>query len=126
MPAIQILIVIAIVTVVVASAIYSHRKHKERQAELAQLAGELGWRFDASKIYSHDEAFEQFGIFTTGKSRYAYNTLRGMLTIDGATWRGQMGDYHYQTTSGTGKIGGRRPTCSVIYSSKCLIRRFLV
>jgi hypothetical protein len=64
---------------------------------------DLGWRFEPAKDRSHHERFSQFGVFTRGHSRYAYNTLRGVASIDGRSWPALMGDYHYSETSGTGK-----------------------
>lgn len=103
MPAIFILIGIVVVALMVVGGIHAHRKQKERQAAFVQLANELGWQFQPLKNPSHHQEFSQFSIFTTGEARYAYNTLRGMLSINGSSWPGQMGDYHYETTSSNGK-----------------------
>ena len=84
-------------------AYYSHLKQKQRREELGFLADELGWRFDPSKDFEHDEEYAHFEIFRNGHSRYAYNTLVGSLTIDGKEWPAKMGDFHYQVTSHTGK-----------------------
>ncbi|NOZ41257.1 MAG: hypothetical protein GXP24_13680 [Planctomycetes bacterium] len=103
MPAIFILIVLVFLAFIVVGGIYSHRKQKEREAALRHLASELGWQFHPIKNRSHHQEFPLFSIFTTGEARYAYNTLRGMLSINGSSWQGQMGDYHYETTSNSGK-----------------------
>lgn len=108
MPAAFILFFIFIAFVIVVGGLCSHRQQTERSEALAQLASELDWEFDPTRNHDHGHEFDQFSIFTTGQSRYAYNTLRGELEIGGSHWTGQLGDYHYQTTSGTGK--NRRTT----------------
>ncbi|MEM8944533.1 MAG: hypothetical protein AAGD11_05055 [Planctomycetota bacterium] len=108
MPAIFILALLVIVAAAIFGGIHASRKAHERQQAMLQHGSKLGWSFDASRNYDHDERFRQFGIFTTGESRYAYNTLLGSITIDDQAWPAQMGDYHYTTTSGSGK--NRRTT----------------
>ncbi|RIK76374.1 MAG: hypothetical protein DCC67_14015 [Planctomycetota bacterium] len=98
---------IAVVVVIAALAIalgyLAYRAEQQRKAELEQLARQRGWQWDPSYDYSHDERFGHFAVFNRGKSRYAYNTLRGAVEVDGAAWPVQLGDYHYETTSHDGK-----------------------
>jgi hypothetical protein len=98
-----IFIVVVFVIVIVAFAVLSYRQQQARIAEMSALAAELGWQFDAEADYSHEDDFGQFSIFTRGHSRYAYNTLRGRVEIDGQPCAAKMGDYRYRQTSGSGK-----------------------
>jgi len=89
--------------IVIVAGYLSYQAQLRRQAELGQLAAKRGWRFDSSKDRSHDERFGDFSIFTQGSNRYAYNTIRGALGIEGRPWSVQLGDYHYQTRESSGK-----------------------
>ena len=53
--------------------------------------------------YDHDERYTQFEIFGFGSDRYAYNTMSGELELGGRSTSIVMGDFHYETESGTGK-----------------------
>ena len=84
-------------------AYYSHLQAKQRREDLAQLADQLGWSFDPSRRYDWDSRYSQFGCFTRGHSRSAYNILQGMVEIEGRPYAGTMGDYTFKETSGSGK-----------------------
>jgi len=84
-------------------AFYSYQQQQKRLAELITLAEQLNWQFDSDSDYSVDDEFSQFSVFCHGTARYAYNTLRGSIELDGRHWPVRMGDYHYQTTSSDGK-----------------------
>lgn len=103
MPGGVILLFILIAILVIAGAIYAHRKQRERIAALVGLAERIGWQFTEAKDWTHDQQFGQFSVFTQGHTKYAYNTLSGNLEIANQRCRAQMGDYHYQTTSSNGK-----------------------
>ena len=103
MPGFFFLIFFGIVIIAIFGGLFASRKAAQRQEAMLELGSQLGWSFDASKDYDHDERFRQFGIFTTGSSRYAYNTLHGQIAVGQQTWPAQMGDYCYTTTSGSGK-----------------------
>lgn len=78
-------------------------QEKKRREALARLAGELGWRFDPSKDWSHDEEYAHFEVFRRGHGRCAFNTLTGALDWDGRACPAKMGDFRYKVTSGSGK-----------------------
>ena len=99
----QVLVILLVLIIILIGAYFAHLAHVRRRQELAALAAELGWQFYPSRDSSHDDRFSQFGVFRKGHSRYAYNTLRGVVSIDGREWRALMGDYRYQITSGSGK-----------------------
>jgi len=98
-------VIIAIVglLLIVVLGIYSYRKQEARRQSLSALATKFGWVFDSSEKYDHDDEFSQFSMFTTGDSRFAFNRLLGTCPIGDHAWPMQMGDYHYQQTTGTGK-----------------------
>lgn len=87
--------------VVVMAAIHAHKAAKQRVAELAALSARLRWNFDATE--RSDPGLEAFTAFTQGHSQFAYNTLRGLIEVDGSGWPGQAGDFEYKTTSSNGK-----------------------
>ena len=77
----MVVIFVVFATLIICGAIYSYKQQQARRLALSQLAAKHGWTFDPSNDYSHDSRFSQFSIFTTGKSRYAYNTVRVALRI---------------------------------------------
>jgi hypothetical protein len=91
------------VALAVVLGILSYQQQQKRIAELAALAMQIGWQFDPEHDTSHSDRYPQFEIFGRGRSRYAYNTLRGTISINGELCAAQMGDYHYRVTSGSGK-----------------------
>jgi hypothetical protein len=104
-PAFIIVIFVAFAALAVVLGVVSYQQQKARRLALSQFAARHGWTFDPSSDYSHDSRFGQFSVFTTGKSRYAYNTTRGSLSIAGGQWPLQFGDYHYATESRSSKGG---------------------
>lgn len=99
----QILIIVVVVVLIAVGAYLGHLQAKKRREALAQLARELGWRFDPSRDTFHDDEYAHFEIFRKGHSRYAFNTLTGTMQINGRPHPAKMGDYHYKVTSGSGK-----------------------
>jgi len=99
----EILIFVVVIALIALGAYFAHQQQVRRREELARLAASRDWSFDSAKDHSHDERYADFGIFTQGGSRYAYNTLRGGVEIANALWSVQLGDYHYTTTSSNGK-----------------------
>jgi len=99
----QILIFIAFLLVIGVGAYLSYLAQQRRRKAMAALAAELGWQFDPSKDRTHDERYHQFEVFRKGHSRYAYNSIRGVIQVADNNWPVQMGDYHYKVTSGSGK-----------------------
>ena len=91
-----ILVFVAIAAIV---AVAAHLAAKARRDRLAQLAASLGWRFVAGDDAGHAERYGRFAVFQRGRSRRAYNTLRGELDC-GEPLQAQAGDYRYVTGSG--------------------------
>jgi hypothetical protein len=75
----------------------SHEVQLRRKIELAQLAAARGWPFDDSKDDAHYIRYAHFSIFTKGRDRYAFNTIRGAIDVAGQSWPMQFGDYHFET-----------------------------
>lgn len=89
-------------------AYHAHLQAKARREALADFARRRGWQFNPNRDSSWDTRYAQFGCFTTGHSRYAYNLLHGTLDMSGNPRPCTLGDYTYKITSGSGK--NRRTT----------------
>jgi hypothetical protein len=97
------IIIVAVLSLVIWSAIEGHRQAQARVQALGDLAGALGLAFQPGRDSSHDERYRTFEIFRRGHSRAAYNTLQGTLQIAGSSCRTVMGDFIYKVTSSNGK-----------------------
>jgi hypothetical protein len=84
-------------------AYYSYQQAKKRREELAALAARWGWSFSPSYESDWDSRYSQFGCFTQGHSRCAYNLLQGTIEVDGQHQPCTVGDYTYKVTTGSGK-----------------------
>jgi hypothetical protein len=102
-PVFIVVIFVTFAALIIFGAIYSYKQQQARRLALSQLAARHGWSFDPASDSTHDSRYSQFSIFTSGHTRYAYNTTRGSLKIADRDWPLQYGDFHYQTTSSNGK-----------------------
>jgi hypothetical protein len=100
---VAVLIFVVVAALVIAAAVYGAAQARKRREELAALAASLGWTFDPDKDPGHDERFGQFGCFTRGHSRAAYNTLTGTTEAEGRQYPCTMGDFTYKVTRSNGK-----------------------
>ncbi|MCC6661052.1 MAG: hypothetical protein IT437_09230 [Phycisphaerales bacterium] len=98
-----IVLVLAVTAAIIAALVYGAAAARKRREEMAALGVSLGWSFDPENDPGHDERFGQFGCFTRGHSRAAYNSLSGALEADGRSCACRMGDYTYKVTRQTGK-----------------------
>jgi len=103
-----VLLVVVFLVLIAVLAYHSYQQQQQRIAELTALAGKLGWHFDSGHDSSHEDDYPQFEVFCRGHSRYAYNTLRGTIHLDGRACAAKMGDYHFRITSGSGKSRSTR------------------
>lgn len=103
MPAIPILIMVAVLALAIVGGYYAWLSAKKRREALAALAARLGWTFDPSRDTHHDDEYAHFEIFRRGHSRQAYNTLQGTVEIEGHPFPAKMGDFLYKVTSSNGK-----------------------
>ena len=101
-PLIPILFIVFAFIAIIAG-IAGHRAEVRRRGALAALAAELGWRFTPDKDPHHDEEYAHFELFRRGHSRCAFNTLQGLLEIDGRPYGAKTGDFTYKVTRQTGK-----------------------
>jgi len=96
-------IIVLVVIVVIAVAIFGHLAEKKRREAMAVWAASHGWAFDASKDHSFDDRFPAFKKwFKIGSNRFAYNIAQGEFE---GRWAMTF-DYHYETHSTDSK--GRR------------------
>lgn len=98
-----IVVIFGVIGVTIALAIIAYRQETQRREALATLAAQRGWSFDPSHDTQHDEQYAQFGCFSRGHSRSAYNTIEGAVTIAGRRYPLKMGDFLYKVTSSNGK-----------------------
>lgn len=94
------LLVVLVATVVVTLIYLGHLAARKRREALMGLARELGFRFAQERDRDHDNRYAEFEIFRRGRSRAAYNTLRGSVPIGGRAVHINMGDYRYTIKTG--------------------------
>jgi len=94
------LLVILVGVVVLALIYLGHLAARKRREALLGLAHELGFRFAPERDHDHDNRYREFEIFRRGRSRSAYNILRGSVPIAGRTYHINMGDYRYTIKTG--------------------------
>lgn len=99
-----VLLGIVIVGVIAVGAYVAHQQNKARLAALSGLAARLGWRFHGdAKDRGFDDRHPQFSCFRRGSDRYAHNRLLGPIRAFDTELSAEAGDYHYETSSGSGK-----------------------
>jgi len=92
-------IIVLVVLLVAALAIFSYLQSRKRREALAAWAGQLGLAFAPDKVGDLDERYPAFTCLREGSNRYAYNVVSGnrherqVLAFD----------YHYETTSTNSK-----------------------
>jgi hypothetical protein len=70
-------IVVLVIGLVIVLVIFSVLQAKKRREDLARLAGQLGFRFDASDPIDIPRRYSGFGVLATGHNQQAYNVLQG-------------------------------------------------
>lgn len=101
MPAVLIVVFIAVFIVVVIAGIVSARKRREA---MSALATKLGLRFTSEKDRNLARQYEFLNKLRTGENRYAFNIFSGTYRDHEVT----LFDYHYETHSTDSK--GHRQT----------------
>jgi hypothetical protein len=91
-----VLVVIAFSTAAIVAAYAAYEDHVRAKSLLTQTAAVRSWPFDPSKDDSHDVRYAHFSVFAQGRNRYAFNTIRRVLEVDGEAWPMQLGDYHFE------------------------------
>ena len=89
-------LLLIIFVLAVAAIIYGLHAAAQRRKELSAWAARHGLSFDKARDHSFDSRFPEFKCLRRGRSRYAYNVMRG-------DWTGMpiiAFDYHYTTGSG--------------------------
>jgi hypothetical protein len=74
-----------------------------RRTVLTRRAAIRSGPFLAAKDDSHDLRYAHFAIFKQGENRYAFNTIRGELDVEGEFWLMQSGHYHFATMEPEGE-----------------------
>lgn len=98
------LILVPIIAVVAGIGLYlAWKAEQQRKQDLAAIASDFGLSFDESHDGGHDDRFARFALFRKGRSRVAYNTLKGETELAGRLVRVRMGDFQYKVDRGSGK-----------------------
>ncbi|MFT5424965.1 MAG: hypothetical protein ACI89L_002768 [Phycisphaerales bacterium] len=103
MPGLQILLFAAFAIIAIVGVFYASEARKKRRLALFEMATRLGLKFSPLRDSSHDDQYAHFEIFRHGHSRYAYNTMSGVLTVNGRPYPCKLGDFTYKTREGSGK-----------------------
>lgn len=99
----EILLIVVVVAVGLVAAGFAWHLERKRTAELSALASRLGLSFDPDRDPTADERFVRFVMFQRGRSRSAWNIMRGRLRIGDRDVQVELGDFRYTVTSGSGK-----------------------
>lgn len=102
-PTVQVLLFVAFGIAAIVGSYYASQARKKRQADLFDMATRLGLRFNPLRDPSHDDQYAHFEIFRHGFDRYAYNTMTGVLPVNGRPYPCKLGDFTYKTREGSGK-----------------------
>lgn len=95
--------IVAIIGVVIAIAVFSAIQAAKRRKTLEEWARSKDLSFTAASDYAMDSRFAGFSALQKGSNRYAYNIMKGL-------WNERTiyaFDYHYETYSRSSK-GARR------------------
>lgn len=76
-----------------------HLEHKRTQ-ELRALARDLGLSFSQARDSTADKRFARFAMFKRGRSRRAWNIMRGQVELAGHDVNVESGDFRYVVGSG--------------------------
>jgi len=85
---------------VVGGMVLAWRLERRRAAELEAFAAELGLSFDSDRDSTADKRFARFAMFKRGRSRRAWNIMRGEVILAGHDVNVEMGDFRYTVGSG--------------------------
>jgi hypothetical protein len=103
-----------VVAGVVAALVYGHQREKRRTQGLHEVAESLGFQFQPGKDVEVLGRLDQFGLFSSGRSRSVWNVMRG----DAETERLALFDYRY--TVGSGKNQRTYRQTMVVFESEQL------
>jgi len=98
------LVIVGVIIVFIAVAVFGHIAAKKRREALRAWAMQRGLSFSRSHDHNIEERFDAFDCLKQGSGRYAYNIIEG-------DYHGRSlvaFDYHYETHSTDSK--GRRQT----------------
>ena len=99
----EVLIVALVVAVAVVVVVFQWHVERKRSDDLASLARGLGLSFDRGRDPGADERFARFAMFRRGRSRSAWNIMRGGLAVGAGSIEVEIGDFRYTVTRGSGK-----------------------
>lgn len=99
----QILVLMVVAGLAIGIVSYSRWRRRKRTNEMAALARELNWSFVPDYDVAHESVNWQFSTINRGHSGAAFNTLTGLITIDGQSFKAVMGDFTYRMTARGGK-----------------------
>ena len=93
-------LIILVGVVVVCGIVFAwHLEHK-RTNELRAFAQEMGLTFSQARDSTADKRFARFAMFKRGRSRRAWNIMRGQVALAGHDVNVELGDFRYTVGSG--------------------------
>ena len=99
----EIFFITLVVMLVVAGIWFRWHLENKRSTELQAFASSRGLAFRRSHDSDADERLARFTMFQRGRSRKAWNTIRGSVTLGNHEVELEMGDFRYTIETGSGK-----------------------
>lgn len=99
--------VMVVIGLIIAGAIYSARKERERTQRLAEFAAGLGLTFESADAPAIATRFAHFELFRRGDTRRGWNTMHGAFKLGEIDGHVTAGDYRYTVETGSGKSRSR-------------------
>ena len=96
----NIAIIVIFILAAITIGVIGHLQAKRRREAMQLIANQLGFRFSPKRDRSFANHFQFLTHMHRGSNRYAYNIMSGRSPDGG---QAHIFDYHYQTTSGSGK-----------------------
>ena len=99
MSALPLLFFALFLVLIVVLGMVGHAQAKARRERFAAFAAEQGWQYTVATLRDLEDRYPELEFFQRGSNRYGENFLSGAAAGHALT----AFDYHYQTSSGSGK-----------------------
>lgn len=102
-----VLALVAVIGLIIAGAVLSAKKERERTQRLADFARGLGLTFEPGDSAAIASRFAHFDLFRRGDTRRGWNTMHGPFRLGEIDGHLTAGDYRYTIETGSGKNRSR-------------------